>query len=99
MLDRIDQCTHDIKMILIQLGFELPPPTRLHNHKLKQVQHDLKEIAAILSVEPSNVFNDAQQIFFICTGKWHAIHNLNDLHIASNQTRKYLSRYFSRKYS
>jgi len=99
MLDVIDQCTHDIKMILIQLGFELPPPTRLHNHKLKQVQHDLKEIAQILSVDSSNLFNDAQQIFFVCTGKWHTIHNLNELGIASNWTRKYLGRYFSRKYS
>lgn len=99
MLDRIDQCTHDIKMILIQLGFELPPPTRLHNHKLKQVQYDLKEIADILSVTSSNLFDAAQQIFFICTGKWHAIHNLHDLNVASIRTQTYLARYFSRKYS
>jgi len=94
MLDDIDQCSHEIKMRLIELGFELTPPTRLHNHKLKQLQHDFVEISKIFHETPKDIFDNAQNIFFMCTGKWHIIQNLHDLHIASKRTKEYLNMYF-----
>tara|TARA_B110001450_G_C17207460_1_gene314027 strand:- start:141 stop:425 length:285 start_codon:yes stop_codon:yes gene_type:complete len=94
MLDDIDQCTHDIKMRLIELGFVMAPPTRLHNNKLKQLQHDFTDISRIFQKIPTDIFNNAQTIFFICTGKWHTINNLHDLHTASKLTKEYLNKYF-----
>lgn len=94
MLNDIDQCIHDIKMRLIELGFELTPPTRLHNNKLKQLQHDFVEILIIFQKTHTDMFDNAQNIFFICTGKWYTINNLHDLHAASQKTKQYLSKYF-----
>lgn len=94
MLNDIDQCIHDIKMKLIKLGFELTPPTRLHNHKLIQIQHDLSEISKTFNKTTEDIFDNAQYIFFVCTGKWYTINNLHDLHIASKRTKKYLNNYF-----
>ena len=94
MLDDIDRCVHDIKMRLIELGFELTPPTRLHNNKLKQLQHDFIDISKAFAETPTDIFNNAQNIFFVCTGKWYLIQNLHDLHTASQKTKKYLNKYF-----
>jgi len=94
MLDDIDQCTHDIKMRLIELGFEMTPPTRLYNNKLKQLQHDFADMSKMFQDIPTDLFNNAQNIFFVCTGKWQTINNLHDLHTASQKTQKYLNKYF-----
>tara|TARA_B110000285_G_scaffold157237_1_gene175416 strand:+ start:1535 stop:1819 length:285 start_codon:yes stop_codon:yes gene_type:complete len=94
MLDDIDQCTHDIKMRLIELGFEMTPPTRLYNNKLKQLQHDFIEISKAFHQIPTDIFNNAQNIFFVCTGKWHTINNLHNLSTAAKCTKEYLNKYF-----
>ena len=94
MLDLVLTITHDLKMRLIELGFELTPPTRLHNHKLIQLQHDFAEISKTFHETPTHIFDNAQNIFFICTGKWHTIQNLNDLYIASKRTKEYMNIYF-----
>ena len=94
MLSEIDTCTHDIKMFLIKLGFELTPPTRLHNHKLKQTHHDIFEISTQFNHNPVDIFDGAQYVFFQCTGHWQDVRNLDELHTASTWTKQYLTRYF-----
>ena len=97
MLSAIEKSTWQLKLKLIEFGYELPPPSVIHSSKIKQINMDFKQMSDILLTEHGDgrksLFTNAQNVLMVCTAKYHVIQNLDQLLLAINQTCFYLSSY------
>lgn len=94
MLSAIEKSTWRLKLKLIELGYELPPPSVIHSSKLKQINMDYKQMSSLLLGKHSEtLFRNAQDVILECTAKYYIIQNLDQLLLATNQSCLYLSNY------
>ena len=94
MLNAIEKSTWRLKLKLIELGYELPPPSVMHSSKIKQINMDYKQMSDVLLGECSEtLFRNAQNVILECTAKYYVIQNLDQLLLATTQSCLYLSNY------
>lgn len=87
--------TKHLKMQLLALGRTLPPPMTFKPNKLKQVAMDYRHMVENLSVHhvSNSLFENATTVYWICTGTYDNVQNLQELHNQLRRLCNYLDAY------
>jgi hypothetical protein len=94
MIDAIEQQTSRLKMLLIELGFELAPPIQFQKNKIKQVNQEFKDIAIILSGTcKNNLFDNVQTVVGLVTAKHCTVLSLQDVMVQTQHINSYILDY------
>lgn len=94
MLDNIETNTEKIKVYLIQLGFFLTPPIRIHTNKLTQINEEFKEISNILTHRyAETLFENVNRVAIAITTKYHLIASLEDVNRIIQEIQQYIEDY------
>lgn len=94
MLAKLEHKTLQLKLQLIELGYELPPASVMHSNKLKQIDMDFKQMSNILrGTHSDTLFENATAVLFECTSYSYIIRTLNDLMEATSSASRYIESY------
>lgn len=94
MIDDFLQQIQSLKQSLITLGFGLSPDILTCGNKLKYANHQLQEIALVISgISSSKIFTNVQNIALTITTRYYTITSITQASIIIQNTIKYILNY------
>lgn len=94
MIDTIVEHTSQLKMLLIELGFELTPPVQFQKNKIKQINREFQDIARILyGTCDHHLFDNVRHVSGSITAQYRDVMSLQDVLVQTQRTNRYIRQY------